>query len=132
MCRLFGPIPLTSVAILVPADIHRHVHRFAPFLGLIGAGGSSAHRACEQYAVLKLGCDVYLVQLRGRGRCNLRRGLACRARLDLGMRVWLDERLDESHCCLLLPVLLLLLTDPENFLHKMLHRDLLRWLRVHM
>ena len=46
------------VAILVPADIHRHVHRFAPFLGLIGAGGSSAHRACEQDAVLKLGCDV--------------------------------------------------------------------------
>ena len=41
------------VAILVPADIHRHVYRFAPFLGLIGAGGSSAHRACEQDAVLK-------------------------------------------------------------------------------
>ena len=48
-------------------QLNRHVHRFAPFLGLIGAGGPSAHRACEQDAVLKLGCDVYLVQFRGRG-----------------------------------------------------------------
>ena len=39
------------VAILVPDGIHRHMHRFSPFLGLIGAGGSSAHRACDQDAV---------------------------------------------------------------------------------
>ena len=56
-----------SVAILVPADIHRHVHRFAPFLRLIEAGISSAHRACELDSVLKLGCDVFLVQFQGRG-----------------------------------------------------------------
>ena len=56
-----------TVAILVPADIHCHVHRFAPFLGLIGAGGSSVHRACEHNSMLTLGFDVYLVQLCGRG-----------------------------------------------------------------
>ena len=48
----------------------RHSSPRAPFFTVIGAdwaGGSSAHRACEQHAVLKLGCDVYLVQFRGRG-----------------------------------------------------------------
>ena len=69
-CHSFGPMPWSwrqTVAILVPADIHCHVHRFAPLFGLIGAGGSSAHRACEQDSMLKLGRAVYLVQLCGCG-----------------------------------------------------------------
>ena len=47
----------------------RHSSPRAPFCTVIGAdwaGGSSAHRACEQDAVLKL-VDVYLVKFRGRG-----------------------------------------------------------------
>ena len=55
------------VAILVPDGIHRHMHRFAPFLGLLGAERPSAHRACEQWAVIQLGYAVYLVPFRGRG-----------------------------------------------------------------
>ena len=40
-------VVVTNGAILVPDGIHRHMHRFAPFLGLLGAERPSAHRACE-------------------------------------------------------------------------------------
>ena len=90
------------VAILVPADIHRHVHRFAPFLGLIGAGGSSAHRACEQDAVLKLGCDYiiwYNSEVVATNRGHFARGSLSHfcARLSLSLSRVLPSSKSEHH-----------------------------------
>jgi len=70
MRRLLGQIPWPwrmMVAILFPAGIHRHVHRFAPSFGRLEAAGSDYLCTRMKEAVVQLGRAVYLVQFCGSG-----------------------------------------------------------------